>query len=138
MATSFIKDYQYQFSFDFLQYIDLVNARAANAPAGDSGSGSEGEIPAGTQEDFYLLALKGINILVDGLISVQENQEFLITPASLIDWIGSINAIDIDTFYTLEKVINCLFPADKLCIKAQYAYNKPKMSIMLLTKSMPA
>ena len=108
-----------------MQYIDLVNARAANAPAGDSGSGSEGEIPAGTQEDFYLLALKGINILVDGLISVQENQEFLITPASLIDLIGSINAIDIDTFYTL-------------CIKAQYAYNKPKMSIMLLTKSMPA
>ncbi len=125
MATSFIKDYQYQFSFDFLQYIDLVNARATNAPAGDSVSGSEGETPAGTQEDFYLLALKGINILVDGLISVQENQEFLITPASLIDLIGSINAIDIDTFYTLEKVINCLFPADKLCIKAQYAYNKP-------------
>ena len=128
--NSLFPAYYTQFSFDFLEYMELVDMRA-NGVKPDSQATAG--ISAIADEQFSIGNL--IGKIVSGLTVDQELQIEIDDIRAIVDSLQS--SLDEGTYWTILKAVNSLFQGvDKICLNGVYTNgaNMEDMDILALYK----
>lgn len=104
MVQGMIPGYYVQFSFDVAEYFDLLDARA-NAPQVDVEDNNSAVVAADYEKASMIDAVLS---LIDGLPKL-EGEPLQIKISAVKDLLSNFN-LDDGTYWTLLKLVDCLFP----------------------------